>query len=349
MAEVWQEIERRMPPVRGVLHSAGVLEDGTLLQQRWDRFAAVMRPKAQGAWNLHWLTRQRALDWFVLFSSTSAVLGSPGQANHSAANAFMDALAHYRRALGLPGLSINWGVWSRIGAAAARGADKRVAAQGVRAIAPELGLRILEQAMRSGATQMSAVPLDVDTFVEQFPGAKRRGFFSRLVRESRPTRSRVAARPAVASSGAASASPSSPSSDGVRDQIAAAPPNKQRAVLTAHVQGCAARVLGLDVSAVHRRQPLSEMGLDSLMAVELRNTLGASVGRTLPATLIFDYPTIERLAEYLGSEVLGLESMRAAAAVGVAAAPSGDAADGDDLLSAIEGMSDADVDRLLDR
>src|SRR5690606_30530681 len=110
--------EQTMPPLRGVIHSAGVLDDGALLQQSWSRFRTVMAPKVVGSWHLHQLTRHLPLDFFVLFSSGAAVLGSPGQSNHAAANAFMDALAHCRRAQGLPAVSINWGPWAEVGAAA---------------------------------------------------------------------------------------------------------------------------------------------------------------------------------------------------------------------------------------
>src|SRR5205823_6235347 len=109
---VFEEIEREMPPVRGIIHAAGVLDDGVLLQQDWPRFERVLAPKLRGAWNLHQQTRDSKLDFFVLFSSVASLLGSPGQGNYAAANAGLDALAHYRRSLSLPALAINWGQWA---------------------------------------------------------------------------------------------------------------------------------------------------------------------------------------------------------------------------------------------
>ena len=147
---VLAQIAGGQPPLRGIIHAAGVLDDGVLLQQTWERFAKVLAPKVEGAWNLHRLTQTAPLDFFVLFSSAAALLGSPGQANHAAANAFLDALAHHRRALGLPAVSINWGVWSGWGVAADRGVGARAAVQGMGSFTPEEGLHVLERVLGGG-------------------------------------------------------------------------------------------------------------------------------------------------------------------------------------------------------
>ena len=134
-------------PVRGVVHAAGQLDDGVLLEQDWARFAGVMAAKVAGAWHLHTLTRDDDLDLFVLFSSVASLLGSPGQGNHAAANAYLDALAHHRRALGLCGLSINWGAWSEIGAAARADRERRIQLQGIDSMTPAEALAALEAAL----------------------------------------------------------------------------------------------------------------------------------------------------------------------------------------------------------
>ncbi|ELS00023.1 type I polyketide synthase, partial [Gloeocapsa sp. PCC 73106] len=139
IAQVIAEIEAELPPLKGVIHAAGVLDDGTLAKMSWSRFETVMAPKVQGGWNLHKLTKD--LDRFILFSSAASLLGSPGQGNHVTANYFLDSLAHYRKYLGLPGLSINWGIWASIGAAA----RQKVSFKGIGAIEPEEGLAILEK------------------------------------------------------------------------------------------------------------------------------------------------------------------------------------------------------------
>ena len=132
-----------MPPLQGVIHAAGLLDDGILLHQNWGRFERVFAPKVQGAWQLHTLTCHLPLDFFVMFSSTASLMGSPGQGNYAAANSFMDVLAHHRRSLGLPATSINWGGWAEIGLAARHRVDERVALQGMGLILPAHGLAIL--------------------------------------------------------------------------------------------------------------------------------------------------------------------------------------------------------------
>ncbi|MBN3888579.1 MAG: SDR family NAD(P)-dependent oxidoreductase [Nostoc sp. JL31] len=171
VAEVLAEIGRSHPPLHGIIHAAGVLDDGVLLQQTWERFHRVMAPKVQGAWNLHTLTQTLPLDFFILFSSAASVLGSAGQANHCAANAFLDALAHYRHQLGLSGLSINWGAWAEIGAAAERQFGKQLQHQGMEMMSPSQGLQALEQSFSWEVAQVGVMPLNWLTFMQQFsPG-----------------------------------------------------------------------------------------------------------------------------------------------------------------------------------
>ena len=153
-----------MPPLRGVIHSAGALDDGVLLQQNWDRFATVFAPKVTGSLLLHRLTASDPLDFFVLFSSVAAVFGSPGQGNHAAANAFMDTLAAARRAAGLPGLSVNWGAWAAAGAAVDRGVTARAREAGYGVIDPQGGFQALEAALNRGRSQVVVFPADWPRF-----------------------------------------------------------------------------------------------------------------------------------------------------------------------------------------
>ena len=141
MKRLLEETRSTMPPLRGVIHSAGVLDDGVLLQQSWNRFATVFAPKVTGSLLLHRLTASDALDFFVLFSSVAAVFGSAGQGNHAAANAFMDTLAAARCGEGLPGLSVNWGVWATAGAAVDRGVTARARDAGYGVIDPQGGFQ----------------------------------------------------------------------------------------------------------------------------------------------------------------------------------------------------------------
>jgi acyl transferase domain-containing protein/NADPH:quinone reductase-like Zn-dependent oxidoreductase/short-subunit dehydrogenase len=326
------------PALRGVFHAAGVLDDGVLLEQSWGRFEKVLAPKVQGAWNLHLLSqgigcslplgvfdeRQAAsdslrgtLDFFVLFSSAAALLGSPGQGNYAAANAFLDALAHYRRALGLPALSINWGPWQGEGMAAALGDRERErwTERGMGMIDPEEGLALLERALRADETQLAVLPVDWSRFLKPFVGSVP-PFLSGLTRETTARRAEFL------------------------EQLNEAPAGRRREMLVKFLREQAIRVLGLAPGhPLGNDQPLHELGLDSLLAVELRNVLGAALGRTLPATVLFNYPCIEALANWLMSELF--------AATPVEEQPTGDAGETDQARNEIESLSEDQLDELL--
>jgi acyl transferase domain-containing protein/aryl carrier-like protein len=262
------------PPLRGVVHAAGALDDGVLLEQRWQRLAAVLAPKMLGAWTLDVVTRAAPLDFFVMFSSAAGVLGAPGQGSYAAANAFLDGFAHYRRAHGRTAVSIDWGPWAGTGMAATVSAHdrRRWREQGVEALAPAAALAVLGDVLVSDATHVAVLP-----------GHGR----------SPATAAAVAAMP-VAS---------------LADELTALPAARRRGALTAHVREQTARVLGVSAAELGLQDGLRDLGMDSLMAVELRNRLQASVGQALPATLAFDHPTIEAIAAFLASEVgvLGVE------------------------------------------
>ena len=321
-------IGETMPPLRGVIHSAGVLDDGLLQQQDWPRFAAVMAPKVEGAWLLHTLTRDLPLDFFVLFSSVASVLGGSGSGNHSAANAYLDALAHRRRRAGLPALSINWGAWSGTGAAVRDGARRHVESHGLGFMSPAQGLEALHGAMRTPEAQLAVLSIDWPILFERDERLRQRPLLALLAAGSR------SAVPARREPGEAH-SPQ-PGSD-LLQRLADAYPNKRLAMIEEHVAQCAGAILGIVPAALDLRQPLSEMGLDSLMAVELRNTLRGSLGKQLPATLLFDYPTVTALSAYIARDVLGIGSSPAAGKAG--------AEDDElDLLDSIESLSDEEVE-----
>jgi NAD(P)-dependent dehydrogenase (short-subunit alcohol dehydrogenase family)/acyl carrier protein len=327
---LFSTLQTDLPPLRGVFHSAGVLDDGTLAQQDWVRFESVMAPKVKGAWLLHELTRKMPLDHFVLFSSIASLLGSAGQGNHAAANAFLDALAHYRREHGLCGLSINWGVWSEIGAGARHGVDRNLSDLGLDVISPKQGLIALEKAMRMSVAQVGITPANWTTFLGRNRDTARRPFFAEMVRELRRDVS-VSAIPRTAHSDVV---------PNILEQLKSAFPNKRKTLLLRHVQACVTQILGLPSSAsFDRLQPVTEMGMDSLMAVELRNLLRQSLNMALPATLVFDYPSVQAITEFLAHELFGLQGAEGSAQKGADKA--------DDILSMIENISDDDAERLL--
>ncbi len=165
LAAVLAEIDRTMPPLRGVVHAAMVLEDSTLLHLDRDLLRRVLAPKMSGAWNLHTQTLGRDLDHFILCSSLSSVVGHAGQGNYAAANAFLDALAHYRRALGLPGLTLNWGALAEVGYIARhRALNDRLERQGVFGIPIRQALAMLERAIQRDATQLGVMRIDWSRF-----------------------------------------------------------------------------------------------------------------------------------------------------------------------------------------
>nr|AXN93586.1 PuwB [Cylindrospermum alatosporum CCALA 994] len=288
MTQVIAEIERSHFPLRGVIHAVGVLDDGVLQQQTWERFARVMAPKVEGAWHLHQLTQNLPLDFFVLFSSVASLFGSPGQANHAAANGFLDALAAYRQQQGLPGLSINWGVVADIGAAAKRQADGWVKTKGMGTISPSQVLEILAQQLQTPtAAQVGVVPVDWSKFIAQ---STPWSFFSDFQHSDD--------------------SQEQPSQNSeLRQQLEVIPKNEQRAYLTNYLCTQVAKVLGLNSStSIDIQQGFFDLGMDSLTSVELRNRLQTSLGCSLPSTLTFKYPTVAALVDYLAVEVLALAS-----------------------------------------
>ena len=275
-------------PLRGVIHSVGVLDDGLLAGQSWARFTKVLAPKLAGTWHLHELTQALPLDFFVLFSSMTGLLGNQGQANHAAANAFLDAFVYYRRAQGLPALSINWGGWSDIGVAAdlVRANRQLMAERGQGAIAPAQGIAafayLLAQSQRRQAVQVGVMPIQWPQYLTQAAAAS---LFYRDFRQ--------------ANAGAQLLVSTAPTVN-LRQQLQAADPATRRQHLLDYLRTAVAKVLGLrDPAQIHPQQGLLEMGLDSLMAIELRNQLGRTLAQKLPSTLIFDYPTIDELRHYL--------------------------------------------------
>jgi amino acid adenylation domain-containing protein len=181
LARVFHDIHDRLPPVRGVVHAAGVLDNGPIVDLDVARMTKVLAPKVAGAWNLHTATKLDPLDFFVLFSSAVSVLGSPGQGNYAAANTFLDALSYYRHRQGLPAVSINWGPWVDVGLVASGDflpRSGRSSAEGVKGITPSRGLEALGRVLRDEGVQQTVLPFDIASLLELYPTAARMPFFS---------------------------------------------------------------------------------------------------------------------------------------------------------------------------
>ncbi|MEV6669547.1 type I polyketide synthase [Streptomyces sp. NPDC051162] len=282
--------------LKAVVHTAGVLDDGVLEALTPGRLAAVLRPKADAAWNLHELTRRLPLSHFVLFSSAAGLLGTAGQANYAAANTFLDALAQHRTALGLPALSLDWGPWAGGEGMAARTAAPDRAMDGVlRAVPPAQGLAMFDAAL--GSAEPVLAPLLLDR-------SRRPATAGQPVPPPLRGLLRVA-RPAAGSGGAAGAGDDPGTEAGAwRERLAALPASDRTRALTEFVREEVAAVLGhADASAVAPEHPFTELGFDSLTGVLLRNRLSALTGLPLPATVVFDRPSAAELARHLDDEL----------------------------------------------
>lgn len=285
IADVLEKIPTEYP-LGAVIHGAADLDDGTFGSMTEERLRRVFEPKLAGAWNLHVLTAALGLDAFVTFSSIAGVFGSVGQANYAAANAFLDALSAYRRAAGLPSMSLAWGPWAEGGMAArlSQTDQARMEANGFPLLSAEQGLKLLDVALSRPEPTLIPVRLDLEILgsrLDQLP------ILSSLIRV--PSR-------ATASVGR-----------GPLEELAGLAPEARENMVLEFVLRSAAAVLGLgNPGDIAVDQPLTEHGLDSLMAVELRNSLQTAFNLRLPATLLFDYPRPSDLVGMVVGELAGL-------------------------------------------
>ena len=282
-------------PVRGIVHTAGIVAADPLASLTPASLDSVLRPKVAGAWALHEATLGMELDFFVLFSSIAAVWGAKHQAHYAAANSYLDALAHYRRAHGLQALSVNWGPWAEGGMADAK-ARSWLARSGVSAMPSEETLAALDILLSGRVTQATVARVDWSVLRELFELRGPRALFARLSPE---------AAPAVASM---ALSPSQ-----LVEELRAVPSEGRRPRLVAFLQAEVGAVLGFrEGRRPDTRQGFFALGMDSLMAVELRNRLAQRLARRFPATLALDHANIEALADHLCSSILGLSPLPAA-------------------------------------
>jgi acyl transferase domain-containing protein/acyl carrier protein len=310
LEKVLHEVAGSLPALRGVIHAAGVLDDGMLAQQTPERFRTVARPKIDGAWNLHRLTEKAPLDFFVCFSSAASVLGSPGQANYAAANAFLDALAQHRRAKGLPALSINWGPWSDVGMAARHNRGKKLAQRGMASLAPADGLAVFDRLLRQEASQVGVFRVERRQWQQFYQLSGEAPLLADLAREG------AAAAPA-AQGGAA------------RDAVLAAKPERRQRLVEEYLAG----ILGFSADKLDMTQPLDQLGLDSLMAIELKNRVEVDLGVVLTMAHFLQMPSMEQLAAAVLAEMKPAEA--------------DSAVDLDALVQKIEDLSEEEVKALL--
>ena len=286
VAQALLEIEAGPVPLRGIVHAAGVLADHTILELSEEHFARVFAPKVHGAWHLHALTRDKPLDFFVLYSSAASLFGAPGQGNYAAANAFLDALAHERRRMGVPALSINWGPFAEVGLAAAqdnRGA--RLELQGMGSLTAAQGVHVLERLLGKDWTQVGVFKLNLHRWLESYPAAARWPVLAELRSERAPARA------------------STPEALRFQATLRSAQPGQRRMLLEKLLSEQLGRILRVDAAKIDRTAPFRSMGVDSLMSLELRNRLESSLGLKLSATLLFAFANVASLGEHLLGQV----------------------------------------------
>ncbi|HEY1973791.1 MAG TPA: acyltransferase domain-containing protein, partial [Pseudonocardia sp.] len=302
-------------PLTGVVHAAGIIDDGVISSLTAERVEAVMRPKTDPAWILHQLTQGYDLDLFILFSSAAATFGGPGQGNYTAGNAFLDGLAAHRRALGLSAMSLAWGAWvtgSGIGRNMSQGLLDRATGSGAAELGAEEGLVLFDLALSRDEALLVPFRLDVAALRA---AAARGGPIPPLLHElAGPIRPGVAS---AANSGAGSGL--------LHQQLARVSAVERDRILIQLVRTQVAAVLGHgSPDVIEPSRAFAELGFDSLTAVDLRNRLNAITGLRLASTLVFDYPTPRALSRHLGDHLAGVGNPTSPAAVAPVAAVTGD-------------------------
>jgi acyl transferase domain-containing protein/surfactin synthase thioesterase subunit/NADP-dependent 3-hydroxy acid dehydrogenase YdfG len=300
-ARIFSEIAKTRAPLRGIIHSAGVLDDGLIRQQTWERYSKVAAPKIWGAWNLYHEANSQALDFFVLFSSLTSINGNMGQANYAAANVFMDTFALSLSKLGIPALSVSWGAWGEVGMAAKLGTveRKRLVEAGIDSFSNRTAKDALARLMTGNAAHVAIARINWSQYIQTLPEGANPPFLSTVGADGFHSRTATKGRDAQALL-----------PFGRLENVSSAQERKD--VLIDVLVNETKQLLRLPPeTSVDFRRGLMEMGVDSILAIRFRNRLIAVFGEQyrsqLAVTLIFDYPTIEKLSEYLLREVLLVE------------------------------------------
>jgi acyl transferase domain-containing protein len=355
VAEIMERIRTTMPELKGIVHAAGILDDGIIRDQTWERFAKVMSPKINGAWNLYRHSQDRQLDFFILFSSIASGLGSPGQSNYAAANAFLDAMSHDLRRRGCPATTINWGPWDGIGMAAShfgreitdvrhldmhisptKGADtqpkNKIARQGVRPIHPADGIDLFARILASDLVQVYVADIDWITYVKHISAQ----------RPNYETADQNIKWLAQLLKGTAVEDGDVRKKSAINQKLAEATEENRITILRSAVIDAALKVMGHESAGrIRTDQPLMEQGLDSLMSVELRNILSEGLDIPLPVGLLFNYPSVNDLCRYL-AEMLKIDSENA-----VVDSDKPVVAQSEDEFAYIDEMDDEELEKMI--
>lgn len=314
MRNILDEIGRTLPALAGVFHAAGVVQDGMLLTQSHTSFSAVFEPKVAGSWNLHELTREHPLDHFVMFSSSAGLLGSPGQANYAAANAFLDGLAHYRRRLKLPAVSIAWGPWADAGMATSANAHRSVYKRHLlRPLQSGEAFDQLAGILEYSDPCTAVLAMDLEAarqsmgvlFPSDGPQAALLGELLRAepsIPDRQPGLMRAGTRPGWKT-----------------NAFSAMTVRERRPALAAYIGNQLRDMLELGDAVLNPKMPLVDVGLESLTAMSLRNRFSHDLGLKLPVALLYAHPTVEALSEFFERQLFPKEQGQAEAVTLIAA------------------------------
>ncbi len=292
MAALFETFGDSRPPLRGVLHAAGTISKETLAVMDDDALRSVLKSKVTGSWILHCLTQSMTLDFFALFSSSAGIFGSAGLGHYAAANHYLDTLASIRRGAGLPAVSIDWGWWGASGITTPE-IEEQFRSIGQQAMPVEPALRALDALLHGNPVQKIVASVDWERFLPIYEARRARPLIEHM-------RSDEQSQPA-------------PKEDSAAEQILAAPLAQRFDLLKAHVRDQVAQVLGFGESGkIDPQQGFFSLGMDSVMAVQLRIRFEKSMGQPLPSTIAFEYPTIDTFTAYLADEVLKLNAVSTA-------------------------------------
>lgn len=279
LSKLLQECKKNHPPIKGMIHSAMVLEDSLIANMTDHSIDRVLSPKVVGCLNLHLLSAKCDLDYFVLFSSISSLLGNPGQGNYAAANAFLDSFCHYRRGLGLPALTINWGALNMGILSRNQQVAKHLENQGIRAISPKQALQVLEKAIHQRATQLSAIDVNWAKLLKAFPQDEQNSPFSDFQGQSVLT-------------------------SHLTDEWQHLDEKQREQLLIEKIREMIAKTIKMPVADLGVQTRLHTLGVDSLMAMELQSMMEDKLGVKVPSLELMKGPTIEQLAK-LSNKMLG--------------------------------------------
>jgi microcystin synthetase protein McyG len=334
-----------LPPIRGVVHAAGLAEAQTLLELDHEQLDRVMRSKTIGTWLLHKLLEHERLDFFVSFSSGAALLGSPMLGSYAAANSFLDAIAHHRKRCGQAALSVNWGFWAELGmvARSQREIGRGFAPQGMQSFTPDQGLAAMQRLLEENATQTTFMPVDWNEWAKFHPRASG----APLLRQV------LASGPMESEFDQSEGEDSSMS----RDELLSEPAERQAELVTEFLCGQLSKVLRIPIDELDVEQPLNNLGIDSLMAVELRNHVQAKLGVVIPVAQLLQDPSISQLSQSLLERLISDSSTetkeedvptdQAKDAVLDASTNPPESPSLSDAMAQVEDLSEEEIDRML--